>query len=168
MVQPTVQEVTCTPGNHEVCISVCRRDVTWTKVLRHAWENCDAVCQHMDQTSASHSTLIGADGESGSSSHGFMASVCFFDRPQLQTNISGPSPLSVRQQTPALIDRPSCFIWDVSATVGSDRQPRGWGPANQSHGRFLAQVLCSWRGTLGFRSLAASVTASLDIDGRTN
>lgn len=92
----------------------------------------------------------------------------FFDRPQLQTNISGPSPLSVRQQTPALIDRPSCFIWDVSATVGSDRQPRGWGPANQSHGRFLAQVLCSWRGTLGFRSLAASVTASLDIDGRTN
>ena len=83
--------------------------------------------------------------------------------------------LSVRQQTPALIDWPSCFIWDVSATAGSDWQPRGWGPANQSHGRFLAQVLCSWWGGAGasawnpgLRSLAASVTASLDIDGRTN
>lgn len=63
MVQLATQEAQYVPANHKVYTSVYRGEVAWTKVLRHAWENCDAVCQHVDYASASHSTLIGADHE---------------------------------------------------------------------------------------------------------
>lgn len=122
VVQLTIQEVAYMPGNHKVYTSVYMREMTWTKVLCHALENCDAMCQHMDHTSASHSTLIGADHERGMVATAYYHLSVFQQTSTTDKHLQDGL-LSVRQQTLAVMDWPSCFIWDVSATAGSVWQP---------------------------------------------
>lgn len=104
-------------------VFVYMREVTWTKVTssctRKLWCHVPTYGPHICIPFPPSSGLI-MRGEPWPQ----LTSIYLFFRQTSTTDKHlRDGPLSVRQQTLALMDWPSCFIWDISVTAGSVWQP---------------------------------------------